>query len=213
MDLFYRFATSCLYLGFRLFYRCQIYGNRHPCETGAIIAPNHVSFLDPPLIGAFWPADTHFLARASLFKPGFMGWVLPKMHSHPVQGTAQDIDSMRMVCQLIKEGNKVVIFPEGNRSEDGQLQPIKSGISMLAMRMNCPIIPVYIQGTYEAWPRQSRWPKPGKEIAVVVGNPIYPSKYLELKKKEGQEQLTQDVLRAIDSLRTWYQAGASGLIP
>lgn len=213
MDLFFRTVILGFYTGFRLFYRCRIYGTKNPYRGAAIIAPNHVSFLDPPLISAMWPEETHFLARATLFDTAFMGWLLPKLHSHPVTGSSQDIPSMRMICQLLKEGKKVVIFPEGNRSEDGQLQPIKLGMSMLALRMECPIIPVYIHGTYEAWPKHSKWPKVGSEIGCVFGRPISVSNYEGMSKKQAQEEMAKDVLQSIAKLKEWYEAGAQGEVP
>jgi 1-acyl-sn-glycerol-3-phosphate acyltransferase len=213
MDLFFRFAKFCFYAGFRLFYRCQVYGIGQPYRGGAIIAPNHASFLDPPLICAFWPEETNYLARASLFESWFMKWLLPKLHSHPVTGSAQDIQSMRMICHLLKEGNKVVIFPEGIRSEDGQMQPIKSGISMLALRVGCPIIPVYIHGTFEAWSKHSRWPKSGSNIACVFGNPIFTETFKAMPKKQAQDEMAKAVQTSIENLKIWYEQGAFGQIP
>jgi 1-acyl-sn-glycerol-3-phosphate acyltransferase len=213
MDLFFRCASSSLYLCFRLFYECKIYGTKTPYSGAAIIAPNHASFLDPPLIGAFWPEETHFLAKASLFEKWYMNWLLVKLHSHPVRGTAQDVQSMRMICQLLKEGKKVVIFPEGIRTEDGKLQPVKSGISMLALRMGCPIIPVYIHGTYEAWPKHSRWPRGGSTIACIFGNPIFATNVKGLNKKAAQETMACEVQAAIEKLKSWFENGAQGEIP
>lgn len=213
MDLFFRCVTSSLYVCFRLFYQCQIYGTKNPYPGAAIIAPNHASFLDPPLIGAFWPEETHFLAKASLFEKWYMNWLLVKLHSHPVSGSAQDVQSMRMICQLLKEGKKVVIFPEGIRSEDGQLQPVKSGISMLALRMECPIIPVYIHGTYEAWPKHSRWPRGGSKIACIFGNPIFAANNEGLSKKAAQEAMALEVQTAIEKLKEWFENGAQGEVP
>lgn len=184
----------------------------HP--GAAIITPNHTSFLDPPLIAsACWPEDTHFLARATLFKSWYMKWILEHLHSHPVTGSVQDVKTMRLICDLLKKNKKVVIFPEGIRSEDGQMQSVKSGMSMLALRMDCPIIPVYIYGTYEAWPRSSKWPKVGSKIACVFGHPIYPKNFALLNKKQAQEELSKQVQIAIEDLKTWYEAGATGQIP
>lgn len=213
MDLFFRFAKFCFYAGFRLFYRCEIYGINYPYRGGAIIAPNHASFLDPPFICGFWPEETHYLARATLFDSGLMKWLLSKLNAHPVTGSAQDIQSMRLTCQLLEEGKKVVIFPEGIRSEDGQMQPIKSGMSMLALRAGCPIIPVYIQGTFEAWPRHSRWPKAGSKIACVFGKPVSAESFNDLPKKQAQAEMTKAVQTSIENLKQWYERGAQGEIP
>ncbi len=209
MKIFYRITTFCLRTFFRLFYRFSIYGTDSPFQGKAILAPNHASFLDPPLIGAAWPEEIHFLARASLFR--YKGWraLLSYLNAHPVHGTAQDIESFRLICQLLTEGKKVVIFPEGERSSTGQLQTIKLGIAMLALRVQCPIIPVYIHGTFEAWPRHSRWPKFGSAVACVFGNPIFPPSSAEMTKKQMQEVMIQQVQKELEKLRLWFEAGAN----
>lgn len=213
MDLFFSCATSLFGASFRLFYRCKIYGTQYPYHGAAIIAPNHASFLDPPLISGFWPEETHFVARASLFKSRFSKWLFQKLHAHPVSGSSQNAQTMRLICQLLSEGQKVVIFPEGARSEHGELQPLKTGISMLALRMKCPIIPVYIHGTYDAWPKHSKWPKIGSKIACVFGKPIKVDSYLDLDKKEAQTALAKQVQLSIEELKKWYEAGAQGDVP
>lgn len=213
MSFFYNITTCCLRYYFRLFYRYSVYGVDSPYFGKAILAPNHASFLDPPLIGASWPEEIHYLARASLFHSSVMNRLLSRLNAHPVQGTAQDIESFRLICQLLQEEKKVVIFPEGERSATGQLQPIKSGIAMLALRMQCPIIPVYISGTFEAWPKQRRWPKFGTSISCVFGKPIFPSFSADVNKKQMQEILTQQVQNKLEDLQLWLEAGAKGELP
>lgn len=208
MKWFYRLITKCFRGFFRLFYRLSIYGAGNPYQGKAILAPNHASFLDPPLIGSAWPEEVHFLARASLFR--HKGWrnILIHLNAHPVHGTVQDIESMRMICQLLSEDKKVVIFPEGERSTTGELQIIKSGVAMLALRMQCPIIPVYISGTFEAWPRHSRWPKFGSSINCVFGKPIFPPSFPNMNKKQIQAMMIEQVQQQLEKLRLWLEAGA-----
>ncbi len=213
MTLFARFTQVCLRGYFRLFHRFSVYGVDAPYPGKAILAPNHTSFLDPPIMGAAWPEEIHFLARASLFRPAIWGWFLSKLNSHPIQGTAQNIESFRLICQLLEEGKKVVIFPEGERSPTGQLLPIKSGVAMLALRMHCPIIPVYIGGAFEAWPRHKRWPKLGSSIVCVFGQPIFPITSEEINKKQMQEILSKQLQKKLEELRLWYEAGAQGTPP
>ncbi len=198
---------------FKVFYRYRVYGNSHVQAGAAILAPNHVSFLDPPLVGAGCPEEVHFLARASLFKPPFFSWLLPRLNAHPLHKNTQDIQSLRLICQLLSEGKKVVIFPEGIRSATGELQPIKTGIAMLAMRMQCPLIPVYLQGAFEAWPRHSRWPKFGARITCVFGKPIHPQQFSGTHKKQMQEALAQQVQQSLTNLQTWLTEGAQGEPP
>jgi 1-acyl-sn-glycerol-3-phosphate acyltransferase len=198
---------------FRLFYGLSIYGIDSPYQGKAILAPNHASFFDPPVIGAAWPEEVHFLARANLFHLPIWGRILSKLNAHPIHGTARDVESFRLICQLLSEGKKVVIFPEGNRTETGQLQEIKSGFAMLALRMHCPIIPVYIKGTFEAWPRHNYLPRLGPSIACVFGQPIFPEISADKHKKKLQETLTQQVQEKMEELRLWLEAGAQGQPP
>lgn len=213
MTFFYRFTSYALRGFFHLFYRYSVFGADSPYRGKAILAPNHASFLDPPLIGAAWPEEVHFLARATLFRHKIWGWFLSHLNAHPVRGTVQDIESLRIICQLLEDGKKVVIFPEGKRSTTGQLQAIKPGIAMLALRMQCPIIPVYINGTFEAWPRHSRWPKYGSSIECVFGKPIFPDISSVKNKKQMQEIMTQQTQKKLEELRLWLEAGAIGESP
>jgi 1-acyl-sn-glycerol-3-phosphate acyltransferase len=213
MTFFYRLTAYFLRGYFRIFYRYSVYGVRLPYQGKAILAPNHASFLDPPLMGAAWPEEVHFLARASLFQSSFLNWLFSRLNAHPVQGSSQNIESFRLICQLLNEEKKVVIFPEGERSSTGDLQEIKSGIAMLACRMQCPIIPVYISGSFEAWPRHSPWPKVGSSLACVFGQPIFPTLSKEMNKKQMQEIITQQVQKKLEELRLWHELGAKGEPP
>lgn len=214
MNVFFQFTTTLIRVFFLILYRYRVYGADSVVPGGAIIAPNHTSYLDPPLLSIAWPEETHYLARASLFDSRTLRFLLTRLHTHPVHGSAQDIASFKIICQLLNEGKKVVVFPEGKRSEDGQLQPVKTGVAMLALRTRCPIIPAYINGTFEAWPKHQRWPKPWTgRIACVFGQPILIEPYLGLEKKQAQEALTKRLEESIHELKHWYENGAKGPIP
>jgi len=201
MKLFLNATSIFFKCFFRIFYRLSITGTDNPYQGSAIIAPNHSSFLDPPLIGIAWPEETHFIARASLFRNRIWKKIQEALNSHPVSGTAQDVGSFRKICQLLREGNKVVIFPEGARSATGEMLEMKSGVAMLAIRMQCPIIPVYIKGTYEAWPKHKRWPKFRSSIACAFGQPIYPPNASGMNKKEIQNYLIEQIQSQLEELK------------
>jgi len=210
MNIFFWFAISLFKTCFFVFYRYKVYGIQHPYRGGAIIAPNHASFLDPPLIAAAWSEETHYLARSTLFKRSWANFILRKLNAHPVNGSAQDLSSFKIICQLLNEDKKVVIFPEGVRSSDGQLQPIKTGVAMLALRTKRPIIPTYIHGTFEAWPRSNKWPHISGRVSCVFGKPIFVDSYSNLDKKQAQELLTQELSQSIKRLQIWFEQGAIG---
>lgn len=210
MNIFFWLSIYCFKVIFYLFYHLRIYGIQHPHKGRALIAPNHASFLDPPLIASAWPEETHYLARASLFRSSLSHWIMTHLNAHPVNGSAQDLASFKTICQLLNEERKVVIFPEGTRSEDKELKPIKQGIAMLALRAKAPIIPVYIEGTLDIWPPSRKWPKCFGRTACVFGTPIPIESYLQLDKKTAQESLTLHVQQSIENLRTWFEQGACG---
>lgn len=210
MNIFFWLAAYVFKAFFYIFYRYRVYGTQHIRPGKALIAPNHASFLDPPLIGIASPEEVHFLARASLFNSWLNKILLIRLNAHPVHGSMQDLTSFKTVCQLLQEDKKVVIFPEGIRSFNGQLQPIKTGIAMLALRAKCPIIPTYIQGTFEAWPRFKTWPKLKGRVVCIFGKPICIESYLHLEKKKAQEMLSEHVQHSLENLRDWFNQGAIG---
>jgi 1-acyl-sn-glycerol-3-phosphate acyltransferase len=213
MPFVYRLTRNC-FKGFaKLLYRHRVYGTEHLPTGPAILAPNHASFWDPPLVAASAPGEITFLARASLFEHPLFGIYIRRLNAYPVQGNAQDLASIKLICRLLQENKQVVIFPEGNRTWDGILGPFKSGISMLALRTQCPIVPVYLYGTYRVWSRQRRFPRLYGHTACVFGTPIPWEPYANLPKKEGQEAMAQAVRDAIIALRSWYEAGAQGSPP
>jgi len=213
MSFLYRFTSGLLRCYFRLFYRFSVHGTSHPLKGKAILASNHNSFLDPPIIGAAWPEEVHYLARASLFRRRWWGMFLSKLNAHPVSGSTHDIHSFRLICKLLENGDKVVIFPEGERSPSGELLSIKSGIAMLALRTKSPIIPVYLKGTFEAWPRHSFWPKFGMPIICVFGKPIFIEAGQADHKKKRQEEITRQIQKSLENLKQWLECGANGEPP
>ena len=176
MKLFYRIVTG----GFRLCYGL-LYNHKEAWEFdikdlpgAAIVAPNHVSYLDPQLVAASWPEDLHFFAGKRLFKKKVMRWILHNLYCHPVE-KGKELATIRTAIELLKQGNKVVVFPEGTRSEDGTLQPLRSGVAFLAYQSQCPIIPCYVAGSYEAWPKARKRPRLwGVQTSCRFGRPIWP---------------------------------------
>jgi 1-acyl-sn-glycerol-3-phosphate acyltransferase len=213
VSFFYWLTTSSLSVFFKLFYRHKVYGLEHVKPGRNIIAPNHTSFFDPPLIGASCPGEISFLARKTLFDSCLFGWIIRKLNAHPIDVAGQDLASLKLMCQLLAENKTLVIFPEGMRSRDGKLGAIKSGIGMLALRCQSPITPVYLSGAYEVWSRYRRFPKLTGRTACVFGTPIEWQRFQHLSKKESQEAIAVAVKDAIENLAAWYHNGAKGSPP
>jgi 1-acyl-sn-glycerol-3-phosphate acyltransferase len=213
MHPFYRFILFLAWLVFKIFYRTKAYGMEHFPKGSGIIASNHVSYLDPPLIAISSPEEVHFLARSTLFDIPLFGRLIRALNSHPVKGEASDASVFKDLCKLLQGNNKVIMFPEGKRSFTGELSPLKLGISVLVMRTHCCIIPTYVHGTYKIWRRGQSLPKPWGKTACIFGTPIKAEDFSHLEKREAQEAMTKRLAEAILALRAWYENGAHGTPP
>ncbi len=198
----YKIVVFFSLLLYKIFYRLDIKGIENYPEGSLIIAPNHSSFLDPPAVGIACPNEVHCLAKAYLFKNKLMGFLLPKINTHPVTGDAGDLSVLKRISEFLTNGKQVIIFPEGTRSENNQVSPLKRGIALLASMAKCKVIPVGITGAYEAWPKNKRFPRLFGKIRVSFGKPLdwkdYEKKYTN--KKEMQSEFTKDLEEAIKNL-------------
>lgn len=174
------------------------------------MAANHSSYLDPPIVGIACPDEVHFLARETLFKNRLFAWYIRKLNTHPVSRGRENVATIKKCCELLKEGKKVMIFPEGTRSVDGQLQKGQLGVAMLVLRTGTVVVPIYIHGTFSVWNCHQKKPKLFGKIASVFGAPLDFSTLDRSHKKEAEEKIAQEVMKAIERLQDWYLAGAVG---
>lgn len=212
MKPFHSLLIGFLRLIFKIFYRLKVYGREHYIKGGAILACNHISYLDPPIVAVASPERIHFLARETLFRSLF-GRFITAFNAHPVQGDGSNFKVMKMICELLKKGFKVLLFPEGTRSEDNKIRKIKPGVALLLSRSKTAIIPVYIYGTFKIWPRNRKFPRLFGQTAVIFGSPIEWKDYVEVDKKQVQEQITARLSDALEALRVWHELGAQGTPP
>lgn len=162
--------TGCSILA-QILFRLRVIGRENfNVEGPAIIAANHQSYLDPPLIGVAYPGELHYLARNTLFKKWLANWILTEVNAIPVDRDRGDVGALRAVLKLLKDGHRTVIFPEGTRTLTGQIQKARPGIGMIVAKTLVPVIPARIFGSFEAWPKNGKLkPHP---ITVIVGKPI-----------------------------------------
>ncbi|MCB1180680.1 MAG: 1-acyl-sn-glycerol-3-phosphate acyltransferase [Chlamydiia bacterium] len=199
-----------------LFHRLKVYGKEHIPKGGAIIASNHASFFDPPVIGVSCPHTTHILARDSLFAFPPFGWFLKKLGAHPIQRGKGNLQTIKKTRSFIRMGEKLVIFPEGKRSSDGKLGSGLRGVGLLVYQAGATVIPTYIHGTFEAWNKHHKCPRLGKKIACVFGKPLDFSDYINENgdnKKMLQKKIVDQIMEAIANLQKWYLSGANGSPP
>jgi len=212
MKLSYKIVYSLARFFFKVFFRLKIYGVETHFRSGsAIIAANHTSFYDPPVLSISCPEEVHFLAKGTLFDIPLLGRLIRVLNSHPVARGASDTQTLKMMIQLLGEGKKLILFPEGQRSYTGELLQMERGLSFLVQKARCQIIPAYIDGAFVAWPPDKRFPKLFGKMAVVFGSPIVWEE--DLDKKVAQERIISQTEQAIRDLRAWYEAGALGTPP
>ncbi len=209
----YRVIIFSTWWFFKVFYHHRTYGLEHFYQENAIIAANHASFYDPPILAISWPQEVHFLAREGLFKNPFFGGLIRGLNTHPIKGGAGDIAVFKTVCGLLEEGKKIILFPEGKRCFDNALGALKPGIAVLVSRSKSAVIPAYIHGSFKIWNRKRLLPKLWGKTACVFGTPICWSDFAHLDKKIGQRALIEKVESSIRSLRKWYEEGARGTPP
>jgi len=174
------------------------HGREHvPREGGCILATNHASFLDPIAVCCdIWNRHVYFLARDTLFKQSqFMKWWAISIGTLPINRTKGDIRALKGAIKMAQQGNLLCLFPEGTRTSNGRLQPVKAGIGFLIEKAGVPVIPAYVCGTFNAFPRNKRWIKPGK-ISTYFGKPVTPADCAVFKGDPERHQKIADFVMA-----------------
>ena len=186
---------------YRTIFGLRIEGMENLITSGPVlVASNHQSFLDPPLIGNLYKDEMVFFARKTLFK-GPAKWVYPQWNAIPVDQDRPDMSSMKTVIRKLKEGWRVLVFPEGARTLDGEIGEAAPGVGLIAAKAGVPIQPIRIYGADRALPRGSGKIK-FERITVKIGQPIIlsPEELKSYTGKEGYEALTKRVMDAIKAL-------------
>lgn len=196
-NIFYNLAKLVAYLFFD--YRV-VYRERLPEEGPLILAVNHQSFFDPPLAGICSRRGVYYLARKTLLKWPFFGPLFPAMNVIPVDRDGNDMAALKSVIRVIKQGNGVVLFPEGTRSKDGHLQPAQAGIGFVIAKTGAPVVPMRIFGSYEAFPKDAKLPR-RTQITTVIGHPIYfTAEEIADNSRENYQRMSDRVMAAIAQL-------------
>ncbi len=183
-------------------FRGEVTGLEHiPPQGGFILAVNHASLLDPPTVGCHVPRQLAFFARKTLWKPGFASWWLNTVGTIPIdRDGSTDVMAIKRVLQTLRAGRPIIMFPEGTRSRDGQLQPAKSGIGLFACRAGVPVLPARIFGSFNALGR-SRGLRLGTPIDIAFGPVIQPGEFDDLAEaKERYLRASEKIMASIAAL-------------
>jgi len=178
MRPFYGFFHWLVASAQQAFFRGEIVGTDHiPTSGPFLIAGNHASHLDPPFVGCQVARQMRFFARKTLWSGRLFSAWLNQVECIPVDRDSGDVGAIRKVLQALHEDRAVVLFPEGTRSMDGQLQKPKAGVGLMACKTGAPVVPVRIFGSFEAFGRGAKFPRFGTPVDVVFGRPITAAEY------------------------------------
>jgi len=184
-----------------LLFRLRAYGQeRLPKRGGALLLANHQSYADPVLLGVPSPRRLAFMAREPLFRNPVFGALIRALGAFPVRQGKPDKSAIRLAVDLLRSGRLLVLYPEGTRTPDGAVLPIKGGFRLLVRRAGVPVIPVALQGAFEAWPRSRRLPRPGR-IRVLFGRPIPPSEFDGLSDDTAAERVHGEISSLLETLQ------------
>ena len=142
-----------------------------PSKGAALLVTNHQSMLDPGLVGIALKRQIHYMARETLFKGGFSQYALERTNAFPVRRGRADTQAVREAIDRLGRGFLVNLFPEATRSVDGTIGPIAAGVAIIVHRAKVPVIPVVIDGAFEAWPRGRKFFR-HSNIRLLYGHPI-----------------------------------------
>ncbi|HVS39882.1 MAG TPA: lysophospholipid acyltransferase family protein [Gemmataceae bacterium] len=172
-------------------FRHEGMGNVPPTGPVLLLA-NHQSYLDPSIVGVAAGRDIHYLARKTLFKNRLLALYIRSMNGVPVDHTGVAKEGLKAVIDLLQAGQAVVVFPEGERTHTGEMQPLKPGIHLVLKKAPAPVVPIGIAGAYQAFPRTRKlplpsplfWPATGGAVAAAVGKALDPDWLLKLPRED-----------------------------
>ncbi|HEX3358301.1 MAG TPA: lysophospholipid acyltransferase family protein [Tepidisphaeraceae bacterium] len=168
-----------------------------PASGGAMIVCNHQSYLDPILMNVRLRRPLSYMAKAELFENAFMNWLLWSVGAFPVHQGTSDIAAVRKSIRRLREGWLLNIFPEGARTQTGEIGTIEKGMALIDRRAHVPVIPAVIVGAFEAWPWNRRFPKPGP-VRIRFGPPM---KLADLNSAEIVTRVDQTLREMFNEMR------------
>ena len=175
---------------------------RVPAAGPLLIAANHESYLDPPLVGSFLHTrQISYIARAGLFKFKPLAWLITALNSISLKEDSGDAAAIREILRRLERGDAVLIFPEGSRSPDGEMQEFKRGVALLVKKARCPVLPVAVDGCFDAWPRHRKLPRIFHRVGVLYGEPIPYDELMKDGPDAALERLHAEVATLLEELR------------
>lgn len=211
MGTYYSASRFLARVAFGLLSGMEVRGQSNiPRHGGLIVASNHISFWDPPMVGSAVPRETHYLAKEELFRTPVLGPLIRSVNSIPIRRGVADLSGMARAKEVLRAGGVLVMFPEGSRMRDGELHPARPGVGMMAVHANVPILPCSILGS----DRPRRWLLRRARVQIWFG---VPRTWQDLAAPEADlapgralyQRVGDGVMREIAILRTGQRTAAS----
>lgn len=197
MHLFYYTSRFLIKVLFRLYFGLRVEGEENmPRGGGVLLVSNHASYLDPPLLAVATRRRLNFMARDTLFRPGF-GFIIRALGAFPIKRGKVDRAALKECVDRVGRDEVVLMFPEGTRTRDGRLQDPKPGAAMLVRMTRGKVVPAYVKATYEAWSKGGKLPQ-RVPLTVVFGPPVEIEDLRRSKDKKASEEI---LTRIMDSIR------------
>jgi 1-acyl-sn-glycerol-3-phosphate acyltransferase len=178
-----------------LIFRTRTYGADRIPSGGALLAGNHISYMDPILLWCASPRPVHFMAKRELWESRIIGWALLRLWAFPITRGEPDRHAITTATELLRAGELVGVFPEGTRQTEAgdPLGEAQGGTAFIGLRAEAPIVPVAFVGTDDVWPRGARFPRLAR-TAIHFGEPVYP---LSIEPDAGRKQRVEAITRVI----------------
>lgn len=182
----------------------KVYGIYNiPKSGGVLLVSNHQSYLDPVLLGIGLDRTVSYMGKAELFRNPVFAWVIRSLNAFPVSQGSGDVGAVKESIARLQAGHMLNIYPEGSRTETGEIMPMEPGVGLVIRRAKVPVVPAAIVGSYDAWPKGRKFPR-SRPIRVVFGPPMY-----DLWKKDRGE-----IIAIIDqTLRQMFDDLRAGRLP
>jgi len=194
----YAVAWAVSSVAMRIFFGFRIHGRSNvPRRGGVILAVNHQSYLDPIVVGCGLTRPVHFMGKTGLFK-GLLGVFVRRLNSFPVERGSADRGAVKEFVRRVRAGNPVMVFPEGTRSRDGRLGPIMPGVGGIAVRAGAPVVPTYIDGSFDAWSRHRKLPRRAR-VSITFGRPVWAERKADETKRAQKQRVWTEIKLCLEA--------------
>jgi len=187
--LLYRLSQLLAWLLFMVFFRIRRYGARNIPPPPFIVACTHQSFLDPIVVGFTCPHPVRYMARSSLFRNPLFALLIRAYGAFEIERDAADLGALKKTLKFLKQGESVLLFPEGTRTRDGRVGELKPGGFLIAAKAGVAVVPAVIEGAYRVWSRYQKLPRFFLPIRIHYGKPIrvVPQEARRLARRLGEQ--------------------------